>query len=256
MGVLNVTPDSFFDGGRYRDHEQAIDRGFEMIAEGADIIDVGGESTRPGAAPVSENEELERVLPVVAALAGSVRVSIDTSKRSVASAAVSAGASVINDVSATIADVAAATGAVYLAMHMRGTPRDMQVSPRYGDVVAEVRDFLAARAAAAERLGVGEVWVDPGIGFGKSVRHNLELLGALPDLAALGWPVVIGTSRKSFLAKIGGGELPEERFEASLATAAFAMAAGAAVVRVHDVAATVGARRILFEQVDAGGVAA
>jgi dihydropteroate synthase len=250
MGVLNVTPDSFYDGGRYRDHARAVRRGLEMVAEGADIVDVGGESTRPGAAPVTEDEELARVLPVIEALAGIVRVSIDSSKRGVAHAAVRAGASLINDVTASIAEVAAETGAGYVAMHMQGTPRDMQAAPNYRDVVSEVGAFLAARAAEAERLGVSEVWVDPGIGFGKSVQHNLDLLAALPELVALGWPLVVGTSRKSFLAKIGGGEGPEERLEASLATATYALAAGASMVRVHDVAATVAARRILSDQLD------
>lgn len=249
MGVLNVTPDSFYDGGRYFGCERAIARALEMVAEGADIVDVGGESTRPGAAPVDAEEELARVLPVVEALAGTVRVSIDTSKRAVARAAVAAGASLVNDVTASIADVAAETGAGYVAMHMRGSPSDMQAAPAYDDVVAEVAAFLAGRASEAERLGVGEVWVDPGIGFGKTVRHNLELLCAIPELAGLGWPVLIGTSRKSFLGKITRGGGPEDRFEASIATAAYALASGASMVRVHDVAATVAARRILTEDV-------
>lgn len=254
MGVLNVTPDSFYDGGCYFDPDRAIARGLEMVAEGADVIDVGGESTRPGAASVAPSKELARVVPVIEALAGTVRVSIDTSKRVVAEEAIRAGATLVNDVSATIADVAADAGAGYIAMHMQGSPADMQVAPTYGDVVTEVAAFLAQKATEAERLGVGEVWVDPGIGFGKTVEHNLALLAALPELVALGWPVLVGTSRKSFLGKLVGGAQPagpDERFEASLATATYALARGASMVRVHDVAATVAARRLLAEEVAA-----
>jgi dihydropteroate synthase len=257
MGVLNVTPDSFYDGGRYLDRERAIAHGLEMAAAGADVIDVGGESTRPGAAPVPESEEMARVVPVVEALAPTVRVSIDTTKRGVAEAALHAGATLLNDVSATIADVAADAGAGYVAMHMQGTPADMQVAPAYDDVVAEVAAFLAEKAVEAQRLGVGEVWIDPGIGFGKTVEHNLALLAALPELSRLGWPVLVGTSRKSFLGKLsteagrGAAPGPDDRFEASLATATYALAVGASMVRVHDVAATVEARRVLAEEVTA-----
>jgi dihydropteroate synthase len=261
MGVLNVTPDSFFDGGRYLDHGAAVARGLEMVAEGADIVDVGGESTRPGADPVAEEEELRRVVPVVEALAPVVRTSIDTTKLAVASAAVDAGATLINDVSACLFGVAASTGAGYVAMHMQGTPADMQHEPHYDDVVGEVHEFLRERAEAAARAGVGEVWVDPGIGFGKSIDHNLALLAALPELAALGWPVLVGTSRKSFLGRIAGAgpgasvrrepAPPAERLEASIATAVFAIASGASMVRVHDVRATVAAVRVVAEEVGA-----
>jgi dihydropteroate synthase len=259
MGVLNVTPDSFFDGGRYLDHDAAIRRGRAMIAEGADLVDVGGESTRPGAPAVSEAEEVRRVMPVVAALAGDVRVSIDTTKPEVARAALSAGATMVNDVSSSLAAVAAEHGAGYVAMHRKGTPTDMQRDPQYGDVVAEVADFLGRRAAEAVGAGVREVYVDPGIGFGKTARHNLQLLNALPALVAAGTPVVIGTSRKSFLGHIAAGGSPDavigdppplraaDRFEGSLASAVWAMAAGAAIVRVHDVAATAQAARLVRE---------
>lgn len=256
MGVLNVTPDSFYDGGRYVDHEAAVEHGLRLVAEGADVVDVGGESTRPGAAPVAAAEELRRVLPVVEALAPAVRVSIDTSKEEVARAAVAAGASLVNDVSASLAALAAETGAGWVAMHMRGTPADMQREPAYGDVVAEVATFLAARAGAAQAAGVGEIWVDPGIGFGKTIEHNLALLGALPQLAALGWPVLVGTSRKSFLGRLapaadGSPAPPDERLEGSLAAAVWCMEHGAAMVRVHDVRETVAARRLLLEEVGA-----
>jgi dihydropteroate synthase len=253
MGILNVTPDSFFDGGRYLDQAAAIVRGREMIVEGADIVDVGGESTRPGATSVSEDEELRRVIPVVAALAGDVRVSIDTTKAAVARRAVEAGAVMVNDVSASLEHVAAETGVAFVAMHRLGTPADMQDDPRYDDVVAEVTAYLAARAARATSAGVVEVWIDPGIGFGKTAVHNLQLLAALPELVALGYPVLVGTSRKSFLGRIAagtvaGGSPPapvETRFEGSLASATYAMAKGAAAVRVHDVSATVQAAKLV-----------
>jgi dihydropteroate synthase len=250
MGVLNVTPDSFFDGGRYFDHEAAIAHGREMIAAGADIVDVGGESTRPGADPVPADEELRRVLPVVEALAPAIRVSIDTMKPTVATAACEKGATLVNDVANHSARAAAAAGAGLVVVHMRGTPKQMQDDPRYDDVVAEVFGALDSAAAAARRLGVTEIYVDPGIGFGKTVQHNLELLRSLPELVARGVPVLVGTSRKSFLGRLaappGGESLPPgDRFEGSLATAVWAMAAGAAIVRVHDVAATVQAARLV-----------
>jgi len=250
MGVLNVTPDSFYDGGRYFDHEVAIARGREMIVEGADIIDVGGESTRPGADPVPESEELRRVLPVVEALAPSVRVSIDTMKPAVATAACRCGATLVNDVANHSARAAAEEGAGLVVVHMRGTPKMMQVDPRYDDVVAEVFAVLDSAAADARRLGVGEIYVDPGIGFGKTVQHNLQLLRSLPELVARGVPVLVGTSRKSFLGRLAappGGEPlpPAERFSGSLATAVWVMAAGAAIVRVHDVAETAQAARLV-----------
>jgi dihydropteroate synthase len=253
MGILNVTPDSFYDGGLHTDPAAAIEWGRRLIGEGADMVDVGGESSRPGARPVSLEEELRRVLPVVAglaAVAGEARVSIDTMKPEVAERALGEGATLVNDVACRCAAVAAAAGAGLVVMHMRGTPATMQDDPRYGDVVAEVGDFLAAAAAEARQAGVSEVYVDPGIGFGKTAAHNLALLAALPELVAGGEAVAVGASRKGFLGRIaapaGGSPLPaEERLEASLAVATWAMAAGAAMVRVHDVAATVQAARLV-----------
>ena len=247
MGVVNVTPDSFSDGGRFLDPEAAVHRGLQLAADGADIVDVGGESTRPGAAPVPEDVEVARVVPVVTALAatGQVRVSVDTRNASVALAAVEAGATMINDVSATLWPIAAATGSAYVAMHMRGTPENMQVDPHYDDVVGEVADFLTARAESATAAGVGEVWIDPGIGFGKSLEHNLSLLRHLRRLVDLGYPVVVGTSRKGFLGKLLGGAPPDDRLEGSIATAVWAMSQGAQMVRVHDVAETVQAARLV-----------
>jgi dihydropteroate synthase len=248
MGIVNVTPDSFSDGGRYADPARAIAHGLALVAEGADLVDVGGESTRPGAEPVSVDDELARVVPVVEGLAGRARVSVDTAKPEVARAAVAAGASVINDVTASLAPVAAEVGAGWIAMHMQGTPRTMQADPTYGDVVAEVEAHLLACAARAAELGVGEVWIDPGIGFGKRAEHNWALLAALPRLVASGVPVAVGTSRKAFLgAALGradGAEGPtpvDDRLEGSVATAVAAAADGVALVRVHDVAATVAA---------------
>jgi dihydropteroate synthase len=255
MGVLNVTPDSFSDGGRWLDCDAAVRRGLELVAEGADVVDVGGESTRPGAEPVDEAEERRRVLPVVEALAPHVRVSVDTRKEGVAEAAVAAGATLVNDVSASLAGVAAARGVGWVAMHMQGEPRTMQAAPRYDDVVAEVRDFLVARAGAARDLGVDEVWVDPGIGFGKTAAHNLTLLRHLGELVATGFPVVVGTSRKGFLGALCGGAPPDDRLEGSLATAVHAVLAGAGMVRAHDVAATVQAVRVVAEPVAEGAVA-
>lgn len=245
MGVLNVTPDSFSDGGRFVVAERAVAHGLALVAEGAHVVDVGGESTRPGATPVDEAEERRRVLPVVEALAPHVRVSIDTTKASVAIAAVEAGATLVNDVSAALHEVAAAAGVGWVAMHRQGDPRTMQVAPHYDDVVSEVVAFLVQRAEAARAAGVDEVWVDPGIGFGKTPRHNLLLLRELGSLVATGFPVVVGTSRKSFLGPLAGGTPPDDRLEGSLATAVFAMAQGAAVVRAHDVAATVQAARLV-----------
>ncbi len=247
MGVLNVTPDSFSDGGRWFDHDAAIAHGAEMVAQGADVIDVGGESTRPGAAEVTETEECRRILPVVTALAPLVRVSVDTRKAAVAEAAVAAGATMINDVSATLWPLAAATGVAWVAMHMQGEPATMQSAPRYGDVVTEVTAFLRSRAEAAVSAGVAEVWVDPGIGFGKTMEHNLLLLRHLDQIAAAGHPVMVGISRKAFLGRLCGGDDPapvEERLAGSLAAAVWAIAHGAAMVRVHDVAETVQAARL------------
>jgi dihydropteroate synthase len=235
MGVLNVTPDSFSDGGLWLDADAAIAHGLELVAEGAAVVDVGGESTRPGATRVAEDEELRRVIPVVEALAPHVRVSIDTRKARVAEAAIAAGATLVNDVSSSLHEVAAAGGAGWVAMHMQGDPRTMQHEPRYDDVVREVRDTLVARADAAVAAGVAEVWIDPGIGFGKTAEHNLSLLRSLRSLVETGYPVLVGTSRKSFLGKLTGGAPVDDRREASLATAVWALDAGASMVRVHDV---------------------
>ncbi len=244
MGVLNVTPDSFSDAGRFLDPEAAVAQGLAMARAGADVVDVGGESTRPGAHAVDDAEERRRVVPVVEALAHHVRVSIDTSKTTVAEAAVAAGATLVNDVSASLHPVAAEAGVGWVAMHMRGEPRTMQRHPRYDDVVGEVRAFLVERAEAAIEAGVDEVWVDPGIGFGKTVEHNLSLLRRLSSLVATGHPVVVGTSRKSFLGTLAGGAPVTDRLEGSLATAVHAVAQGARMVRVHDVEPTVRALRL------------
>ncbi len=244
MGVLNVTPDSFSDGGRWADRDAAVEHGRVLVEEGADVIDVGGESTRPGAEPVDEVEELRRVVPVVEALAPLVRVSVDTSKPAVARAAVRAGATLLNDVSASLHEVAAELGVGWVAMHMQGDPRTMQADPHYDDVVAEVRGFLAGRVEAGRDAGVDEVWVDPGIGFGKTLEHNLRLLRHLDVLVDLGVPVLVGTSRKGFLGTIlgrsdgiGTSTPSDDRVEGSIATAVWALHAGARMIRVHDVLA-------------------
>jgi len=247
MGVVNVTPDSFSDGGRYLDPAQAIAHARQLVADGADIVDVGGESTRPGADEVSAAAECARVLPVVRALArdGAI-VSVDTSKPEVIRAAVDAGASMINDVRALrvagALDAAAASGAAVCLMHMKGDPRTMQQAPQYADVVADVREFLAERIDAARAAGIpGErIAVDPGFGFGKTLEHNVAVMRGLPALAALGYPVVVGYSRKSSLGAITGRG-PHDRLAASLAAALVAIARGARIVRVHDVRETVDA---------------
>lgn len=255
MGVLNVTPDSFSDGGLYLDVDAAVAHALEMIAEGADVIDVGGASTRPGSEQPSIDEELRRVVPVVERLRGAgARVSVDTMTPEVARAAVEAGATLINDVSASLWPIAAETGAGWVCMHMQGNPSDMQKAPKYGDVVAEVGAFLAERGDAAQTGGVGEIWVDPGIGFGKTVAHNLELLHGLDRLVGGKYPVLVGLSRKSFLGTLApdpDGSVPAaaDRLEASIAGAVWAATKGVAMVRVHDVRATVAAVRIVCEQV-------
>jgi len=243
MGVVNVTPDSFSDGGEWLDPQAAIAHGRELVAQGAAILDVGGESTRPGAEPVGEAEELRRVLPVLEGLADAgVRLSIDTSKAAVAAAALDAGATIVNDVTALRGDVRMAAvvaerGCVVCLMHMLGEPRTMQLDPRYDDVVDEVRAFLAARLEHAIAHGIDEqrVWLDPGIGFGKTIDHNLELLARLDEIVALGRPVVVGTSRKSFLGTITGRDA-HDRVAGTIATNVLALARGASVFRVHDVA--------------------
>ena len=247
MGVVNVTPDSFSDGGRYLDPRAAVEHGADLAAQGAAILDVGGESTRPGAEPVGQEEELRRVLPVVGGLAESVPdavLSIDTTKAEVARQAVAAGATIVNDVTALRGDpelvgVVAESGAGCCLMHMLGEPRTMQDSPRYDDVVSEVKAFLEERLAFAVAGGVDEqaVWLDPGIGFGKTAAHNLELLARLDEIVALGRPVVVGTSRKSFLGRLAGGREPDQRLPGTIATNVLALERGASVFRVHDVAA-------------------
>jgi len=260
MGVLNVTPDSFSDAGIHYGYDAAVRRGLEIADQGADLIDIGGESTRPGSDPVSAEEEWRRVGRVIETLARKVDVplSIDTMKVEVAGKAVDAGASVVNDVSgmrdpAFIHFIASRQVGV-VAMHMLGNPKTMQQNPQYADVVGEVRGFLAARIGALEAAGVpaDAIAVDPGIGFGKSMEHNLALLRGLPDLAALGHPVVIGVSRKSFIGKLGAGE-PGERLPGSLAAATLAVARGAQVVRAHDVLETVRAMRVADALVARGG---
>lgn len=244
MGVLNVTPDSFSDGGLHASPDAAVARGLELAQAGADLLDVGGESTRPGAAPVSADEELARVLPVIERLHARIEVplSIDTSKSAVARAALAAGATLVNDVAAfagdpDLASVTAAAGAAACLMHMQGTPRTMQADPRYEDVMAEVLELLAAAVARAEGAGIprARVLVDPGIGFGKTPAHNLFLLRHLRQLRILGCPVLVGPSRKSFLGALTGGKPPGHRLAGTIGSAA-AAAAGADVVRVHDVA--------------------
>ena len=244
MGVVNVTPDSFSDGGEFLDADAAVAHGHRLVAEGADILDIGGESTRPGSDPVPPREQRRRVLPVIEALAGAgAQVSIDTTHRAVAEPAVAAGATYVNDVTAFRADpelagFVADRGLDCCLMHMLGEPRTMQVDPRYGDVVDDVRAFLEERMAHAVREGVREerIMLDPGIGFGKTIGHNLELLRRLDEIVALGPPVVIGTSRKSFLGRITGRDGVKERVPGTIATNVLALARGASVFRVHDVA--------------------
>ncbi|MCW3012970.1 MAG: folP [Solirubrobacterales bacterium] len=244
MGVVNVTPDSFSDGGRWLDPAAAIAHGHALVAEGAAILDIGGESTRPGAAPVPAAEEAARVIPVIASLAGAgVLLSIDTTKASVAEAALDAGATYVNDVTALRSDpdlvgLVAARGCTCCLMHMQGEPRTMQDAPRYTDVVDDVRAFLEQRVAFAVAHGVAEdrIQIDPGIGFGKTTEHNLQLLARLDELVALGFPVVVGTSRKSFLGRITGRADPADRLPGTIASTVLAYARGAQVFRVHDVA--------------------
>jgi dihydropteroate synthase len=253
MGILNVTPDSFSDGGEWLDAGAAVAHGRDMAAEGAELIDVGGESTRPRAEPVSPEEELRRVLPVVEALAAdlSATLSVDTSKAAVARAALAAGAGFVNDVTALRGDpqmaaVVAEAGCECCLMHMLGEPRTMQDDPRYGDVVDDVRAFLEERVAFAVASGIApaRIHVDPGIGFGKTGVHNLELLRRLDEIAAIGFPVVVGTSRKSFLGRLTGRTDPHDRVAGTVATSVLAFERGARVFRVHDVAPTVDALKV------------
>lgn len=251
MGIVNVTPDSFSDGGRYVSFSNAIAHAHQLIEDGADMLDIGGESTRPGAAEVNEQEELDRVLPVIEGLRGiTVPISIDTWKPAVMRAAIKAGASMVNDVNALQADGAiqavAATGVAVCLMHKQGTPQSMQVQPDYDDVIREVADFLTQRIAVAEAAGVGRerIVIDPGFGFGKSLAHNLTLLRELESFSVLGVPVLAGVSRKSMLGAITGREV-NERLAASVAAAMLAVQRGAAIVRVHDVRETVDALKIM-----------
>jgi dihydropteroate synthase len=252
MGVLNVTPDSFSDGGRHLDPAAALDRAQRMIDAGADLIDVGGESTRPGAAPTPEGLELERVIPLIEALAASgTPVSADTRKSGVMRAAIGAGAGMINDVSAlrdagALEAIAGATAPVAVClMHMRGEPATMQRAPDYADVVGEVGAFLGQRAAACEAAGIARerIVVDPGFGFGKTLEHNLDLLRRLPEIVALGYPVLVGLSRKSTIGVLTGRDV-EERAVGSVAAALAAVARGASIVRAHDVRETVDALKV------------
>jgi dihydropteroate synthase len=243
MGVVNVTPDSFSDGGLFLDPEAAVAHGLELARAGAEILDVGGESTRPGAEPVGSEEELRRVIPVIQGfVAADCHVSVDTSKASVAEAALDAGAEIVNDITALrgdpeMADLCAQRGVTVVLMHMLGEPRTMQEDPRYDDVVDDVKAFLAARLEAAVAAGIGEerIWLDPGIGFGKTGAHNLELLRRLGELRELGRPLVVGTSRKSFIGKVDGSGA-DRRLGGTIASSLLAAAEGADVLRVHDVA--------------------
>jgi dihydropteroate synthase len=246
MGIVNVTPDSFSDGGEWFEREAAIAHGRQLVGEGAGILDVGGESTRPFSDPVPEDEERARVVPVIAALTDTgAQLSVDTMKVAVARDALDAGATFVNDVTAfrhdpALAGLVAERGCDCCLMHMLGDPRTMQVDPRYDDVVSEVKAFLEERAAFAVAEGISEahITVDPGIGFGKTVAHNLELLRRLDEFLSLGFPVLVGTSRKGFLGQLVGREDPHERVAATVATNVLALERGASVFRVHDVAAT------------------
>ncbi len=258
MGIVNVTPDSFFAAARTQAHDEAINRGRELFSQGCDVVDVGGESTRPGADDVSIDEELARVVPVIEALAKVGPVSIDTKKREVALAGVQAGARIINDVSATLLEVAHELGVGYVAMHAQGNSKTMQVRPTYENVVDEVATFLEAMAASAASLGVTPFWIDPGIGFGKTVEHNLALLASCDRFVAIARRydagVLIGTSRKRFLEHLGRDVLDvDERLEGSIASEAWAMLEGVTMVRVHDVVAAVQLRELLVRPLEEVG---
>lgn len=262
MGVINVTPDSFSDGGLYLEPEAAVEHGLELARDGAAILDVGGESTRPGAEPVRADQELGRVVPVIEGLAAAeteAQISIDTSKVSVAAAALEAGATLVNDVTALrgdpeMASLVAASSCDCCLMHMLGEPRTMQRAPRYEDVVGEVKAFLEQRMAYAISAGIAEerILLDPGIGFGKTAEHNLELLARLDELVALGRPIVVGTSRKSFLGRLTGGRGTDERLAGTIATNVLAYERGASVFRVHDVRAVHDALAVAAATVRAG----
>jgi dihydropteroate synthase len=253
MGIVNVTPDSFSDGGMFDDAEAAVKHGLQLLEEGADVLDVGGESTRPGSDPVSAEEETYRVLPVLESLrrgAPEAVLSVDTRKAAVAEEAIAAGADVVNDISAGLDPdmfrVVATNGAGMVLMHMRGEPKTMQADPRYDDVVAEVRGFLAERVESAVAAGIGRdrLSIDPGIGFGKDLGHNLELLRSIGTFRELGVPVLVGASRKRFVGELSGVDDPTDRLEGSIAAAVWCAAQGVHILRVHDVAPTVRALRV------------
>jgi len=240
-GIINITPDSFSDGGKWVSKEAAIAQALALEAQGADMLDIGGESSRPGSAPVPLEEEKRRVLPVLESLAGRVRipVSVDTCKPEMAVLALKAGADIINDITGfrdpAMAAAVAAGGAGAIIMHMQGEPRTMQAAPFYTDVVAEVKSFLGAQAAELARAGVKDIMLDPGIGFGKTLEHNLALIARLGEIRALGYPVFLGVSRKKFINTLAGGE-PQERLSGTIAACVAGAAAGADIIRVHDVA--------------------
>ncbi len=244
MGVLNVTPDSFSDGGKFLDRDKAIEQGLKMAADGAAIIDVGPESTRPGAQAVTVDEQIRRAIPVIAKLAKKTKacISIDTTNYEVAKAALDAGANIINDITALaderIAQLAAEQKVPVILMHMQGTPRTMQAKPKYKDVVSEILKFLLDRAKRAEKFGISKerIFIDPGIGFGKTIEHNLKLLANIDKLVKTGYRVLVGPSRKWFIGKLTGKENPSDRTFGTAATVALCASAGASIVRVHDVA--------------------
>ncbi len=244
MGVLNVTPDSFSDGGRFDVLQRAVDQAKAMVAEGVDIVDVGGESTRPGATEVPSAIEIDRVLPVIEAISPFCRVAVDTRHEAVARAAVAAGASIINDVSASLGELAAELGVGWIAMHMKGGPQTMQHNPAYDDVVSEVRDYLLTRAESARSAGVDQIWIDPGFGFGKTLEHNVKILANIDRFVDTGWPVAVGLSRKGMLGQLlarsdgADASVPvDDRLVGSVTTATYAMLAGVDLIRVHDVKA-------------------
>jgi len=253
MGVVNVTPDSFSDGGRYLDSGRAVEHALALAAAGADLLDVGGESTRPGSDPVTECAELERVLPVIEGIvaATNVPVSIDTAKPAVMRRAVAAGASMVNDINGLrgegVAEAIADLGVPVCIMHMLGKPRTMQDNPRYDAVVDDIRDFLHARVRIAKSAGIdpARIVLDPGFGFGKTLDHNLELLARLDELVAIGFPILVGMSRKSMLGTLTGRECAADRVAASVAAHLLAAQKGAAIIRAHDVAETVDALKVL-----------
>jgi dihydropteroate synthase len=253
MGVLNVTPDSFSEGGQFFDTKKAIEHGLEIAGDGAAIIDVGGESTRPGSASVSAEEQIRRVVPVIEAIAKKVNVpiSIDSYNYEVTKAALEAGASMINDITAfsdeRMGELTAEQGVPVVLMHMQGRPQTMQDNPTYGDVVGEVLEFLVERAKKAEEFGIDrdKIFIDPGIGFGKTLEHNLELLRNIDKFVATGYRVLVGTSRKSFIGKITGKENPADRIFGTAATVALCAAAGVSIVRVHDVAEMVDVVKVI-----------